>query len=224
MATDLKDILNKKPANSPPAAPPPAAEPPTPAPSPAPAAVAETAEHEAILSLIEGVEVEAVVGGALQRIRFGAGANPALVGPMLKALDPNALVRDAFPARGNFGNRETKTARCLVINARVMDNGAFIDLVSQNGEDLSVAVSKKNSASFASDVSALNKLSEKNLAKLHKAFDEKGSATIILSEPEQFGVQYWTTDDGKHFMDSLVAEPPAAAPEKEEGSSNDATS
>lgn len=162
-----------------------------------------------ICARIAGVEIEAVVGGALQRIQFVAGTNPAEVKAMLLSLDPNTKVRDDFPKRGSFGNRETKAARCLVINARVTDTGKFVDLVCQNGDDLSVAVSKKNSETFLQDLTALQKLHDRNLKKLAKAFDEKGTATVILGDDEQFGVNYWTTDDGKAFMDSMATEPPA---------------
>jgi hypothetical protein len=117
-------------------------------------------------------------------------------------------VRDAFPVRMG-GNRETKSARAKMINVRVTDSGKFIDIICQNGEDLSVAVSKKRADGFPQDLAALNKLSEKNLTKITHAYESKGSAVVILGEEEEFGVCYWKTVDGKAFLDSLTAEPPA---------------
>jgi len=163
----------------------------------------------AILELVEGIEVEAVVGGALQRVRWVAGTDPSQVGPMLKFLDPGVKLRDDFPRKG-FGNRETKLARVLVVSVRVTDSGKFWDLVAQNGEDLSISVPKKASEDVVPQIQALGKVGEKHLSKLQKAIDEKGTATVILPEAEQFGAKYWTTDDGKAFLDSFEAEPPAA--------------
>ena len=216
---NLADILSNKGGDSkpPPAKP---SKPPEPAPAAQEAPQVAPQAIDGILDHIEGIEVEAVVGGALQRIRLRAGTNPALVAALLKTLDPGAEVRSAFPARGNFGSRETKTARVLVIQARVTDGGAFIDLIGRNGADLSVSVSKKSAAGFLDAVKALGKLSDTHLQTLDKAWADKAQATIILPESEQFGVQYWTTDDGKAFMDSLVAEPPAAQPETGGDSNN----
>lgn len=171
----------------------------------------ETWVTEQIVAMVEGVEIEAVVGGALQRIRFKAGTNPAHVGGLLKALDPAAKLRDAFPMRGGGGPRNTELARVLVITVRVSDSGKFIDLVGQNGDDLKIAVSKNKSDSFLDELKALNKVGDKHITKLEKAFGEKGDATVILPESEQFGAKYWKTDDGKAYLDGLQAEPPAAA-------------
>jgi hypothetical protein len=145
----------------------------------------------------------------LQRIRFAGGVNPAEVHGMLRSLDPGVKVRDAFPSKFGGGNRETKLARALVINLRITDSGKFIDLICQNGEDLSVSVSKKNSDGFLDQLKALGKLHDKNLGRCEKAFAEKGAAAVILSDEEQFGVQYWKTDDGKAFMEGMVPEAPA---------------
>lgn len=166
--------------------------------------------------MVESIEVEAVVGGVLQRVRFREHTNPAQIGAMLRALDQGVKVRDDFP-RKSFGNRETKSARVIVINARVTDSGKFVEMVSQNGEDLSVSVPRKKADDFLNLVKALNKVSEKNLTKLEAAFEDKKQATIILGDDEQFGVKYWMTDDGKAFMEDLVAEPPAATEDNNEG-------
>lgn len=168
---------------------------------------------ESVVERIASIEIEAIVGGALQRISFRAGTNPGEVKAMLLSIDAGAKVRDEFPMK-RFGNRDTKSARARVINARVTDSGKFVDLICQNGEDLSVSVSKKHAETFLADIGALNKLREKSLAKLAKAFDEKSAATIILDADEQFGVKYWTTDDGKAFLDSMTAEAPAPGEEK----------
>lgn len=171
---------------------------------------AEDAPNELSI-IVESIEVEAVVGGCLQRIRLKANTDPAQVKAIILAADPGALVRDAFPVRGG-GSRETKTARALVINVRVSDSGKFVDIICQNGEDLSVAVSKKRADGFPTDLANLNRLTEHSLAKIVNAYQSKGLAVVILTEPEQFGVNYWVTDDGKAFLDSLSAEPPAAQP------------
>lgn len=158
---------------------------------------------------VKEVSVEAVVCGVLQRITLEEGTNPADVLPWLKSLDPDCKVRDDFPRSGKFGGgRETKLARALTIHARITDSGKFVDMVCQNGDDLTVAVSKKSADSFLGDLRALGKLTEKNLGKLETAFESKKEVTIILTDPEQFGVHFWKTDDGKAFMDSLTATPP----------------
>jgi hypothetical protein len=180
--------------------------------------VARTAPTTAagmLMGMIDKIELDAVIGGALMRLTLAGGVDPTQVKPAIMAADPSAKVRDDFP-RGGFGggNRETKTARCVVINVRVTDSGKFIDLVCQNGEDLSVAVSKKKADGWLDELKALNKLSVKNLDKLQAAFDSKGAATVILSEDQQFGVGYWKTDDGKAFMENMTATPPAATEEK----------
>ncbi|MFA6243908.1 MAG: hypothetical protein WC655_23395 [Candidatus Hydrogenedentales bacterium] len=172
---------------------------------------------DSVVSRIAGIEIEAIVGGALQRIKFVEGTNPGEVLAMLKSIDGAAQVRTEFPSKSFGGKRDTKEARAIVLNVRVTDSGKFIDLISKNGEDLSVAVSKKAADTFLESLKALNKLDPKNLAKVEKAFAEKGTATIILTEPEQFGVRYWMTDDHKAFMESMTAEPPAVT-EKETAS------
>lgn len=164
-----------------------------------------------ILGQIAGIEVEAVIKGALQRITFKDGTNPAAVKDMLLALDEGALVRDAFPVRGGGGNRDTKLARALVLNPEVRESGTFIKItaVSEDGEDLTIAVPKKKAPEWLPALEALGKLTEKNLAKIKAAFDAKKAATVILSEDEQFGIRFWKMDDGGCFMESMQAEPPA---------------
>lgn len=170
---------------------------------------------------VVNVSCEAVVGGALMKIDFGPGSNPAAVKAFLLALDPNAEVRSEFPKRGNFGPRETKQARAIAMNLRITDNGKFIDLICQNGDDLTVNVSKKASETFEQDLKALGKLKEKSLQKVGKAFKEKGTATLILDEGEQFGVHFWSTEDGKHFLDHLSAEAPAVEADDDNENEND---
>lgn len=165
---------------------------------------------------LTGIELEAVVGGALMKLQFGPGLNPAGIKAGLLAMDPAAKVRDDFPKRGNFGNRDTKTTRCVTILVKVTDAYKFFDLVCQNGDDIKVTVSKKKADSFPSDLAALGKLTEKNIAKIQEAVEGKKEATVILGEGEQFGVNYWASDDGKAFMDSLTPEPPAHDAEKTE--------
>jgi hypothetical protein len=157
---------------------------------------------------IVGIEIEAVVGGALQRIRFGAGTNPGEVKAMLVSIDPGVKVREDFPSKGMGGQRATKQARALVINVRVTDSGKFIDLICQNGEDLSVSVSRKSSDTFLEQLKGLNRLNEVHLGKIESAFSQKGTATVVIKDGEQFGVNYWTSDDGKNYLDSMTAEAP----------------
>lgn len=174
---------------------------------------------QAIVAGIEKIEIEAVVGGALQRITFGESTNPAEVREILLFLDPQAKVRDAFPMKGNYGSRETKLARVFVITVRVTDSGKFIDITADDaGDDLSIAVSKKNADAFYDQIAALGKLSDANLAKIKGAIDNKGQATINLGKtPEQIiGVKYWKSEDGKAFAEGFQAEPPAAAEAGEE--------
>lgn len=173
---------------------------------------------ETVVGRVTAVEVEAVIGGVLQRVRLGR-CNPAEVGLMLRALDPGAKWRDDWPKK-SFGDRPLKTARVLVISLRVSDSGKFWDLVGRDEDDLSIGVSKKNADTMLDLIRALNRVGEKHLAKLQAAMDGKASATIVLSEAEQFGARYWTTDEGKHYLDSLEPEPPAAATEPGEGASD----
>lgn len=170
----------------------------------------EDAPNE-LSTIVESIEVEAVVGGCLQRMRLKANTDPAQVKAIILAADPNALVRDAFPVRGG-GSRETKTARAKVISARITPNGKFCDIICQNGDDITVAVSKKKAETFPTDLAALGRLTPHNIEKIQTAYATNGSATVILTAEEEFGVHYWVTDDGKAFMDSLSAEPPAAQP------------
>lgn len=155
---------------------------------------------------VEGIEVEAVIGGALMRMQLAAGTNPAQVKGAILALDPNAKVRDDFPMRGR-GPKETKLARALVINVDIKDAGKFIDLVCQNGDDMKVSVPKKASDEWLGQLEALGKVGEKNLLKLRHAFDEKKAATVILPEDEQFGVKYFEID-GKGYLEGMQADPP----------------
>jgi len=196
----LKDALTNRPPATPPEAPPPAA--------PIPAPVKEISEFFA--DMIAGIEIEAVVGGALQRIRFNPGTDPTQVKMYLQALDPTAKVRDDFPSR-NFGNaKNTKTARAMTIIIKSGNSGTFVDLVCVNGKDLTISVSKKRTETFPADLTALNKLSPSHLEMIQNAWRDKTPVTVSLRESEQFGVAYWTTEDGRgFFMDSLTAEPPA---------------
>jgi len=164
---------------------------------------------------VDGIEVEAVIGGVLQRVRL-SGVAPMDVKALLQGWDPACKVREDFPSKFMGGKKETKTARVLVINMRCSDSGKFIDLTAQNGDDISIAVPKRLSETFVSDLKALDKLGDKQLAKLEKAVREKTSATLILREEEQIGAKYWTSDDGKAFLDSLAVDAPALVADVEE--------
>lgn len=155
--------------------------------------------------IIAGIEVEGIIGGVLQRVSFVAGASPIDAVALLREIDANAQFRDAFPVRGMSGNRPTLEAKALVISAEVKDAGAFIRLTAQNaeGDDLTIAVSKKKAGEWLPALEALGKLSNKNLAKVKAAFDGKKAVTVVLSEPEQFIACYWKSDDGSAYLDSM---------------------
>ncbi len=157
--------------------------------------------------IIAGIEIEGIIGGVLQRVKFEPGTSPLDAIELLKEIDANAQFRDAFPSRGMGGNRPTLEARALVISAEVKDTGAFIRLTAQNaeGEDLTIAVSKKRSGEWLPSLEALGKLTEKNLSKIRAAFDGKKAVTVVLSEPEQFGACYWKSDDGSAYLESMKA-------------------
>jgi len=172
------------------------------------------------LEQIQGIEVEAVVGGVLQRIRFAPGVNPADVGAMLRGLDPGVKLRDDFPRGRAGGPRATLEATVVVINVRVADSGTFVDLVCQaDGDDLSVAVPRKAVQEFLETVKGLGRLSAEHAEKL-TAFsaDAKGSMTIVITEEERFTVAYWRTDDGRAFLDRVIE---ASAQPKAGGGSSD---
>ena len=164
-----------------------------------------------------GIEIECVVGGALQRIKFGCESDPTQILPWLKALDPSVKVRDDFPKGGfggKFGGKDTLHARVLMIQVRKSTSGTFIDLVSRNGDDFTVAVTKKNVEGFGVSVHALGKLTERSLAKLDASLSGKdNTGMVVLTGAEQFGVKYWKSDDGKCFMDSVCVEVPEQAAE-----------
>lgn len=168
-----------------------------------------------VLGAVKGVQVEAVVGGALMTVVLGPGTNPAEVAGMLRALDPNAKVRDDWPKRGSWGNRETKSARCMVINVRAQGEKVYWELICSNGDDFTVMVPSKKGDEFAQQLANLGKLKEADLDKLATvAAEKKGKATVMLMHEEhQFGVKYWKSDDGQAFLDSIEAEAPAAEAE-----------
>lgn len=165
-----------------------------------------------IIDKITGIEVEAVVGGCLQKITFASGVNPAEIKVGLLELDASAKVREDFPARGSFGGqgRETKLARVLVVNAQARNGGKFITLTAQTaaGEDLSISVSKKRADGWAAELAALGKVSDKNMEKIKAALDGGKPATAILPEAEQFGAKYFQMDDGGAFLDGMQADAP----------------
>jgi hypothetical protein len=166
------------------------------------------------LSFIAGVRVDVVLAGALMEVEFAAGVNPANVPDILRGLDPNAKFRDDFP-KGGFGGggkRDTKTARVLAIQADIRgDGGKFIEMTASDGvDDMMISVGKKVADEWLGKVKALGKLSEKNLAKLEAAFEnKKGKVVVLLTDSEQFAAAYWKTEDGKCFLEEMKPEPPA---------------
>lgn len=157
---------------------------------------------------VERVEVECVIGGALQRVVLRNVA-PHKTLEYLRGLDPGVKVREDFPSKGfGGGNRETKMGRILTIQVRATDSGLFWSLVVSGPDgDVTVEVSKKQAGGFLDAVKALNKLDDANVAKLSDAIGAKKQAVVVVAV--EMGVKYWSTDDGKHFVDSVVAEVPA---------------
>jgi hypothetical protein len=155
------------------------------------------------------IEVEAVIGGCLMRLHIND-MSPAQVLPWIKSLDPACKVRDDFPAKGGgaFGKRDTKRARLKAITLKASASGTFIDLVCKGEKTVSVAVSKKNADGFVSALAATGRISADNLDELQAAVDAKTAATVMLEEEEAVEVEYWTTEDGKNFMEALHAASP----------------
>lgn len=176
----------------------------------------KTKDITQILRSIAGIEIEAVLGGCLQRVTFSAGTNPAQVGDMLRALDPAAKLRDDFPSRGSWGgSRETKTARVLSISARNTSSGKFIELgciamVDGKEKDIPISVGKDDSEGWLSAVLALNKLSDTQADELTKALTTaNGKASVNLRKAEnQFGAEYYTSKSGGCYLSKMTAEAP----------------
>lgn len=179
----------------------------------APTALPSTIEQFGGPGEIVGIEVEAVVGGALMRLSFSAGTNPADVASIVRGFDANAKFRDDFP-RGGFGGggkRDTKVARVVSISVEVRDSGKFIDMIATGADDdLKVAVPKKAVDEWLPKLKALGKLDARKIAKIEAAFEKKGGATISLTEAEQFGAAYFE-HDGKAYLDAMQPDAPALA-------------
>ena len=150
-----------------------------------------------------------MIGGCLMRLHIND-MSPAQVLPWIKSLDPACKVRDDFPAKGGgaFGKRDTKRARLKAITLKASASGTFIDLVCKGEKTVSVAVSKKNADGFVSALAATGRISADNLDELQAAVDAKTAATVMLEEEEAVEVEYWTTEDGKNFMEALHAASP----------------
>ena len=168
------------------------------------------------LKSIEKIEIEAVVGGVLQKITLAAGFNPTEVLAGLKALDENAKVRDDFPAKSSWGgNRETKTARVLSISARNTASGKFIELgcieiVNGKEKDVAIAVGKDDSEGFLAAVIAVGTLNETQTEELTKALTSaNGKASINLRKAEnQFGADYYLSKSGSAYLSKVKPEAP----------------
>lgn len=161
---------------------------------------------------IGAVEIECVMGGALMRVSFGPFTNPALVPALLRKLDPAVKFKEDFP-RGGFGGggkRDTKCARVLVINVDVRESGKFVTMTAAGVDgDLTVMVGKKVVDEWPTKLEGLGRLGPEKIAKVRGAFENRKSATVILHEAEQFGATYWTTDDGRAFLEEMQFNPPA---------------
>jgi hypothetical protein len=63
-------------------------------------------------------------------------------------------------------------------------------------------------------------MSEKDLAKLDKAFAGAGTANVPLGAESKFGARYFTSSDGKYTgLDSIQAEVPNVPAKPAEGTS-----
>lgn len=171
---------------------------------------------EPILKAIGKIEVEAVVGGVLQKITFESGFNPADILASLKLLDENTKVRDDFPAKSAWGgNRETKTAYVLSIRASNTGAGKFIELaagrvVDGKEEEVLINVGKDDSDKWLENVIALGKLTETQLDKLNHALNDKnGKASLILKDAQCFGAEYYESKNGSAYLSKMTVEHPA---------------
>lgn len=150
----------------------------------------------------EQVEIEAVVAGALMRVRFAAGVGPREAVEMLKAEDASVQFRTGFPT--SRGSRETKKAVAVVVNVRSQGDARYVDITCQNGEgDLNVSVPKGKVAEFAQALAGLGALAEAHVEKITGAINAGGSATVILPDEERFAVVYWTTGDGRSYLEGV---------------------
>lgn len=164
--------------------------------------VRERPQAVRVPSRVERIEVDAVVGGCLMKITV-AGMFPPDVLPWLKSLDPSVKVRDDFPSKGAFGKRETKRARLKAVTLKASANGTFIDLLCKGEKSVSVTVSKKSADGFIAALAGTGKVYQENIEELQAAFDSKGNATVMLDDDEAVDVEYWVTEDGKAFMESV---------------------
>lgn len=151
------------------------------------------------MACVESIEVEAVIGGVLQRIRV-SGLLPNALGAWLKEQDPNAQVRTEFPSKSFGGKRETKKAQCISLTLKKSEKGLFGDFLCQlqDGECVSVGITKRF------DVDSLGVvLSQERMAQVKGLAEKGGALPLMLNETERFTVCYWTGDDGAHFVDSV---------------------
>jgi len=155
----------------------------------------------------EGLEVEAVVGGCLQRIKL-VGVSPEKTLEFLKGLDPGVKVRDDFPKMGGkFGARETKSAVAMVMTAKKKGDYKSLDITCQGADGgVTVSVSKKGMDEIVQKLSGLKCLHESagldDIAAALTGAD--GQATCILKEGERFAVQYTTADNGAHYLEGVA--------------------
>ena len=162
------------------------------------------------LKMIAGIEIEAIIGGAVQRVSFAPETSPVAAVELLRELDANVQFRTQFFTKGGGGNRDTRQARVSVISAEARNGGKFIKMTAETaeGDAVTISVSKKKSDGWLTDLRALSKLHDKNMDKLSGALDGGKPATVILSEDEQFGAAYFATDDGAAYLDSMSADAP----------------
>lgn len=192
---------------------------PTPPPPPPRRSIQSTSSTPSTPS-IQSIEVEAVVNGALMRVTL-SDATPAEALALLRECDPNAQFRTEFPRSGRGGSRDTKSARAvgLMLNIRDSFKGIDIIAVDAGGQEITVSVSKAKAETWPADVAALGRLTDDQVERIRALFERKGTAPIMLADPQQFGVDYWTADDGKSYLDKMTPEPPVAKAATQEAAS-----
>jgi hypothetical protein len=218
MATATQDPLSAALGNqSPPVAP----APPAPTPVPQTPDLFPIAQPTAstLAGMVSGIDLEAILDGVRMALHFGPGTDPMAIKQALHQADPNVQTHSQFWSKGG-GAKDTKQATCIQISLRVTTSGPFVDLTSlgTDGEAYAVRVSKKKAETFSADLRAVGRLAELNIAKVEQAIDAKAGVPVlvILTPAEQFGVTFWSTDDGSHFLDAMTPEPPAPEPTKEQ--------
>jgi hypothetical protein len=151
---------------------------------------------------VSEIEVEAVVGGCLMRLRL-AGLGPLEVLAWLKGMDPNAAVRTEIPSK-SFGNRETLSAVVKAVQIDIFGSGEVKSrLISVDGEI--IAVGSKQQGEFPGMFRGLSCLSEATLAAFDAAILGKKCRILDIPEGERFTVKFFGGDKGS-WMEKITTD------------------